>query len=105
MEAIAVICVMVIILAIIVLYISAQNDKKEAAKNEEQMELTNETKIRLQFEKAKSDINLQDRKADFFNALTNLIGLFNAFLVFSIVAVGIALIAGLASCTGGRMRF
>ena len=59
-----------------------------------------ETITELQIEKAKTDIEASRKKAELFKSISDFIGLFNALLVLSILFIGIAFIAGMASCAG-----
>ena len=98
METALTIFIALLIFVIAALLYSVHRDKKEFSNENEKAETTNEIKIRLQFEKAKSDINLQNKKAYFYNSLGDLIGLINVLLVISIIVSGILFIAGMAGC-------
>ena len=99
MEIAFIICIIILIFAIIALLYSTHKDKKGNTE-EIPLELTNETKIRLQFEKMKSEISLSNEKANFFKNLADLTALINVLLIIVIVISGIAIITGMTSCAG-----
>lgn len=105
MEIALIICISVLILAIAALIYSTNKDKKTIPKEETQMELTNETKIQLQFEKAKAEIETLHQKANLFKNISDLIGLICTILIIGILIAGFMFIASLASCTGIVSKF
>ena len=107
------ISILVLSIAIIVLLFALKRDYRQLhktnttdtepqeTKEEKTKATTNkETITELQIEKAKTDIEASRKKAELFKSISDFIGLFNALLVLSILFIGIAFIAGMASCAG-----
>lgn len=100
MEGILIACLIIFIL-IAAVYLYQPNKKAETDTGEnKEMKLTEETRTTLQIEKAKSEINLSNQKANFFKNLADLTALINIIIIIAIIASVIAFIASMASCAG-----
>lgn len=98
MEIAFTICVTIIILAIVALLYSINNDKHESTIEEKPIELTNETKTLLQFEKAKAEIEALHQKANLFKSISNLLNFILILSITIIIIIFILFLAGLAGC-------